>query len=189
MNEGEPTLALLLCRWVTPAVIPVSLPPDASAAERSLLGKALSAWEVALPVRFEQTSAVLARLEIRFARVGEGDPRRTSGLTAADCDLRESPPSVERAVVSLRRANLDVLDRPVALSDEELLGTALHELGHALGFQGHVAHGRSVMVRNTEAVRRMGRGVLAGEALRAPSVQALYRVPSGAIVGRIGLSS
>ncbi len=43
------------------------------------------------------------------------------------------------------------------------------------------------MVRDVEQVRRLGRQVLEGAPLQAPSVVALYRVPSGERLARVAL--
>ena len=76
----------------------------------------------------------------------------------------------------------------MARDDPRLAGTALHELGHALGFQGHASRGRTVMVRATDAVRLAGERVMAGKAFDDAAVGALYAVPSGSVVGRLPLA-
>ncbi len=96
---------------------------------------------------------------------------------------------LEFASVYLRRARLDLLDRAVPLSSTELLGAAVHELGHALGFSGHVAWGSSLMSAHgqLDAARRWGRRLEAGRALDAPTLAALYALPSGVRVGSLRL--
>ena len=69
-----------------------------------------------------------------------------------------------------------------------MLGALLHELGHALGYQGHTRKGGTVMVRTTGEVRRRGRAVRSGEIFRDAAVEALYRVPNGTVLGRTTLS-
>jgi len=76
-----------------------------------------------------------------------------------------------------------MLGREIMLNMDELVGVALHELGHALGFPGHVATPDSVMTKTTDTVRRFGRRLLAGDGFAAPSLVALYALPSGTVVG------
>ena len=66
---------------------------------------------------------------------------------------------------------------------DERYGTALHELGHALGFSSHVAHGGSVMTRSPAVVRRVGAELQAGDWSGDATLRALYSVPSGTVVG------
>ncbi|MCP4040145.1 MAG: hypothetical protein GY733_24590 [bacterium] len=196
---------LFLCRFDPQSTIPVSLPVDATAPERAAIRLALQAWENAgLGIRFREADEVEAQIHVRFEpdpAAGQ-DPRRRikgTGLTVSDCAVDR--PSGEgagprqvldaklvRARVLLRRSNPDMVGREVAVSDDERVGAMLHEFGHALGFAGHVGTLDSVMASATDTVRRFGRRVRNGEPLRAPSLVALYAVPSGTIVGRARLS-
>jgi Matrixin len=188
-------LTLFLCRWRLTDPLLVSLPSDASPRERALLDRALRAWQQALPeLRFEQVLAgAPAQLEIRF---DADDPSRTA-TTAAECGVavgaQGQPAQLDaglvKAHVALRRAALDWRDDVQLLSDEELLGSALHELGHALGYQGHARHGLTVMLRSVDDVRRAGRRLLAGAPFADMALAALYSVPSGSVVGRLQLGA
>jgi hypothetical protein len=194
-------LTLFLCRWPTGTVVPVSLPPDATPQERRLLEAALRAWEGAgLGLRFRIGGAPERGIAIRFApepEPGEATPR--AGLTHADCAVDAAvlarppravvPARLDSAAVLLRRSERDVRDRRVPHTPEELLGSALHELGHALGFQGHARRGSTVMNVSVDAVRRVGRRVLAGGPFEDAALEALYAVPSGAVVGRVPVAA
>ena len=183
-------LTFFLCRWSTRRALSVSLPPDASSRERALFERALDAWEQAISgLEFEAPGdASDARIEIRF-----GAPTiARSAQTGAECAVNLDAGRVDdtlaaelvAAQITLRRAKRDWRGVEVAFTDEELLGSALHEIGHALGFQGHVPRGDSVMSLSPEIARRRGRRLLQGEGFRAESVAALYRVPSGSVVAR-----
>jgi len=189
----EDELTLLLCRWGTERPLRTSLPPRATPRERRLLKRALRAWEDTVPgVRFAVgVPASEADLVIRF----ETPSPERSAQTAAECgvdldaprDEQRLPARLVSARVALRRTHRNWRDQEVELTDEELLGSALHELGHALGFQGHARRGRTVMVRSLDDVRLAARRLLAGKPFRDATVAALYRVPSGSVVGRHSL--
>jgi hypothetical protein len=193
--DGE--LVLFLCRWPTPAAIPIRLPPEASPAQRDALEAALAAWEGAgLGVRFERGAPLGRGIELRFVTdVAQGAGRARTATTVADCALdaaggargEKLAAQLVAASIELRAESVDPLGRRVELSDAELAGTALHELGHALGFQGHVRVGQSAMRFQVDAVRSAGRRVLAQSGFRDPAMSALYAVPSGAVVGRLRL--
>ena len=157
---SEDGLALFLCRWSTARAVPVALPSDASPGERDLLLRALAAWEGAgLGLEFSVGARVTGPgprrgIEIEFVDDPERGAPAGSGDTVADCAISATaaPSSnasvaaeLEYASVYLRRTRPDLLDRTVPLSSTELLGAAVHELGHALGFSGHVAWGSSLM--------------------------------------------
>lgn len=179
-------LELFLCRWSVPRTLRVALPPDADPDERALIDRALRAWEQAgLGLRFVRSS-LPADVEIRFVEGEGGGAWPRTALTGADCRADGRGP-MEHARIWLDRANLDLLGRPRPLSPEEFLGATLHELGHALGFQGHGVVGPSVVVGEVDRVKRAGAGVLAGRPLEDPSLRALYAAPEGAVVGRLPL--
>jgi hypothetical protein len=87
------------------------------------------------------------------------------------------------ASIYLRREGLNTVGESVPYNEAELAGAALHELGHALGFPGHVAKGDSIMVQQLEVIVRHGEAVLEGRGFRDATLAALYSLPSGTIVG------
>jgi hypothetical protein len=145
------TLTLFLCRWRTGLPIPVSLPSGMAPPERRAVQAALRAWESAgLGIRFVPVQAEEASLEIELV---DGPVPTASGPgggnTIADCRLKgPGLPSAGRDALAAelefasirlaRRTPPDARGRDRVLGLEELTGAALHELGHALGFQGHV---------------------------------------------------
>jgi hypothetical protein len=183
------------CRWPTGAAIPVSLPPDADARERRALEAALRAWEGAgLGVRFAPAEDAGNGIEIRFVGgtvdTAAGQDTANSVVDCAIAPLSQQVgPSVVGArlvaarILIARLTNQDMQGRQRPLSDGELAGSALHELGHALGLQGHARQGDTVMVREVERIARAGKHLLAGQRFADPTLRALYRLPSGAVVG------
>ena len=87
--------------------------------------------------------------------------------------------------MELSRTRPTLIGTEQAHTEDELMGSVLHELGHALGYQGHARRGDTVMVASVDEVRWAGRRVLAGEPLRDDTLRALYALPSGSIGGRI----
>jgi len=188
------TAHFFLCRWEDGEPIPLSLPSLSEPDLREAVDRAARAWEEALGIRFDRRDELSGRgIEIRFA-----DPQAKnvalSGHAVAECELDARgeadfgsasavPARLTGASIQLSRVNLDPLGRQIPLKPEELVGSALHELGHALGYSGHARRGNTVMVHSVDTVRRAGRRLLAGEVFRDPTLRALYRVPSGTIVG------
>jgi len=202
LGQGHPFVlpaagraTLFFCRWPSDTPIPVSLPPDATPDERRAIETALRAWEGAgLGVRFlPLADGGDAPIEIRFAddpiETGAG---RDTGNAIVDC--RIAPLSQQGgggAVVDAQLASARLrlarrtgggMAKPRALTPAEQTGLVLHELGHALGFQGHVRRGDSAMTSEVEKIPRAGRALLAGEPFGDPALRALYRVPSGAVL-------
>ena len=182
------------CRWPTDAPVPVSLPPDASDAERRAIEAALAAWEGAgLGVRFERVDTAPHGIEIRLVGGTVDTPAgQDTGNTVVDCAIAplsaQQGADVAGAALASARIRIARITNPDTqghqrpLSDAELAGSALHELGHALGFQGHAHHGDTVLVRETEKIAHAGKDLLAGRRFADASVRALYRLPSGALV-------
>jgi hypothetical protein len=195
-------LALFLCRWAGDGPVHVWLPASATPSETAVLRRALQAWEGAGlgidPQPFEGTPP---RTGIVFELLDPepGETVSSTGDTIADCSIpfqvdptSDTPVDAELqyASIQLRRSLPDALGRLVPLTEMELLGAAVHELGHALGFPGHVARGGGVMVAHdqVDAARHWGKRLEAGRPLEAPTLVALYRLPSGVRVGRLPLT-
>ena len=191
-----------LCRWSQRQAVSVSLPSDATSEQRALLEAALVAWEGAgLGLRFERRPGPPADIEMRFVGAEEESRgrRARSGNTLVDCAVSPTaleqagggplPARLTRASLHLARANFDFRGAEIPLSPAELAGSALHELGHALGFQGHARRGATVMTAEFEEVRRSGARLLAGRSFDDPSLRALYALPSGAVLRRSPLSA
>ncbi len=187
-------LTLFSCRWPDGAAIPVQLPSDASAEEQRKIHAVLAAWEDAgLGVRFERRPLEGVGIEIEFP----ADLFAYDAGAVVDCavEARGIRPNVERLPARLVRARVSV-----ARDDPRLAGTLLHELGHALGFQGHVPPARrrqkrasargggTIMRRDTELLREVGERVLQGGPFHDPSLAALYALPSGTVLGRLAIS-
>jgi hypothetical protein len=183
------------CRWPTDAPVDVSLPPDASEGERRAIEAALDAWEHAgLGVTFVRVPEAPRGIEIRLVggTVDTGAGQDTAN-TVVDCAIaplaEQRGADVAGAALASARiriarvTNPDTQGHQRPLTDGELAGTALHELGHALGFQGHAHHGDTVMVRETERVAHEGADLLRGRGFADASLRALYRLPNGATAG------
>ena len=121
------------------------------------------------------------------APVGLGD-------TLVECDVERAAPGmpargvVTRAEIRMRRSARDEALRLRRADDAAWTGALLHELGHALGFSGHVATGDSLLVRDESILRGLGRSVLRGLPIETPTLAALYRLDPGQSLGERGLS-
>ncbi|MFK7895876.1 MAG: hypothetical protein AB8G23_08580 [Myxococcota bacterium] len=132
---------------------------------------------------------------IRVRARPPGQQRRGAALgeTQSECDV--SPTETEGILGEITRAEIEIgalvlgsEARPRAASDAEWLGALMHELGHGVGFVGHVALGDSLMVRERSTLRRWGARVLSGRgAERELTLAALYALPPGEVLGRRAL--
>ncbi len=87
------------------------------------------------------------------------------------------------SAIRIKRARLDWRHQSLAATAEEWVGALMHEIGHAMGYSGHVATGHSILVRDERQLRRAGRRALAGEAWRDQTLEALYRIRPGQRLG------
>jgi len=176
-------LTLFVCRWPDAAAVPVALPADATTEERAKLEAALAGWEAAgLGLRFERRSRLAgAGIEIELI---EG-MLPAAANTVADCAVDASDPAALDADPLPARIALASIQ--LARGDPRLAGAAMHELGHALGFQGHPARGDTVMRTGTRAALETSERLKQGEALRDAALAALYAVPSGTVLARLAL--
>jgi hypothetical protein len=191
---ADDALLFFVCHWSLDAPLRVSLPPDANSHERELLEKALRAWEaVVVGLHFEVGEGA-APIRLRFRETGPEGAR-----TAVDCEvatpLSGDGPLRARLVsaqIELRRAERDPWGKPIELAANQMLGSATHELGHALGLQGHAEGGKTVMVRETYAIAKIGEKLndeKKPKPLQEPAMQALYSLPSGTVIERRALPS
>lgn len=199
---GPRRVDLLLCRWQTGVPIRVAWPANATERERVAFERARVAWSSVVEGLELVDAENDAETDIRVAIVGADDPLAPSGTadTVTDCVVDAGASALadpaERgrivgASIVMRRENVDWAGATSPMSDDELLGTVLHELGHALGIAGHLGgwRARSVMSAELSAVRRVARRVAKGGKLEAPTMLALYTVPLGTGVGVTGFSS
>ena len=149
----ENGLSLFLCRWSKHEPIPVYLPPDALDRERQLWQTALRAWESAgLGISFITAQKRPSYgIELIFRSPGQSRPKGT-GDALADCRMASSSPSSQgaKSLGGPPELGFDTPQPQSAFMEGrrnrpgrriELLGAMLHELGHALGFSGHVVFG------------------------------------------------
>jgi hypothetical protein len=189
---------LITCRWPTTRPIRVRLRLSGErydwarhAVESLSRGSSLLPLEIVSEARDVPDSA-------RLIDVGESASEDEAGPggagdTLVSCDVSSGPRgalgTLHRAEIEMRSVARDVLDRPVPLSAEEWTGAFMHELGHALGFQGHVRGGQSVLVLDQDRLREAGRRALSGAAWRDDSLQALYLLETGRLLGWRGIAS
>src|SRR5690606_4824237 len=160
---------------------------------------ALGAWQgVGLGVRFLPLEGGAGRIDIELEDEAVATPTGPDTANAVvDCRIdplsRQRPDADPVAGAALERARLRIArqtpvnwqGRTRPLAPPELAGTLLHELGHALGFQGHASRGETVMVTEVERVARVGRALLAGDGFDDPTLRALYAVPSGTVLASV----
>jgi len=185
-----------LCRWPTDRPLAIHLPDDATADEQRALDAALAAWESAgLGVRFERVPAERAQIDVAFLASDRTPRAEGTGYTLADCRVADTGPAAiagSRLPARLERARIRIVRRESetwSAADHawfagEVAGVALHELAHALGFQGHARFGGGILARDTRRTTTVGRRVLDGARFVEPTLQALYALPPGLVLAR-----
>ena len=152
--------------------------------------RAIAAWEaVGLGVRFievppDRAQILLVAVDDPVAR---DDGSLGSGRTISDCriDPGASPRAelVHSRVEVARAEGPGPLGKMHALDANEWLGTWVHEIGHALGFQGHRRRGDDPMRLEPDFQRLVGERLRNGKLLASPALQSLYARPSGTSLG------
>jgi hypothetical protein len=136
--------------------------------------------------------------EIHITSIDPGNGSAPSGLadTLSECDVSriqgargEVRGVLVRSEIRIKRARPDWRDQAREATAEEWVGALIHEMAHALGFAGHAATGDSILVREESRLRGAGRRVLAGEAWRDETLEALYRLRPGQRLGIRSLSA
>lgn len=179
---------LFTCRWPRGATLGVSLDGGDSPEQQRALAAALVAWQDAgIGIRFRSAPAGKAQVHVHLVAgpLERAGGRAAAGRTEADCAIPDGDPTrahlVSASVAVSTVVGPDWRDHTRAASPAELAGTLLHELGHALGFAGHPA-ADDPMVLESDANRRFGRRILAGQPVRSPALSALYALPSGTVL-------
>jgi hypothetical protein len=193
-------LSLLACRWPSDRPIPVRLEltgPHLEWATRALVSLSEGSRRFEFVIESTSASAVGNATEVRGIDVVGIVSHQASGPigvgdTLVGCDV--SDPRSDRfgsltgARIEMRAFVRDQIEEPVEVSDVDWTAAFLHELGHALGFQGHVRGGASILVRDQTLLRRAGRAALAGRPWPDPTLDALYTLEPGHVLGRRALS-
>ncbi|MFP6655261.1 MAG: hypothetical protein VCB25_06515 [Myxococcota bacterium] len=129
-------------------------------------------------------------IEIRSIEGAEEAGPRGLGDTLSECDISPLSSSVGRprgwlvgAEIRMRRARLDMLGESQDASAAEWVGALMHEIGHGLGFSGHVVAAETILVREESRLRAAGRVGLAEGVWSDATLEALYRLRPGQPLG------
>jgi hypothetical protein len=182
------------CRWSTEAPIGYAI-LGTSEAETRQLRRVLDVWQgMGFGVRFVEVPAAGAQLILSAVEgsVDRDDGSLGAGRTVTDCKLDESG---EVASARLVKARVDVarasgpgpLGKMHPLSPSAWLGAWTHELGHALGYQGHLRSGVDPMRLEPDYQRFVGERIASGSPVDSPALRALYARPNGTLLGSAAL--
>ncbi len=195
--EGE--VVLVACRWPLDRSVPVRLAvsgPRVGWARRTIdaLERGTRTFGLALEVATEASVARAGpRIEILEVDAEHEPGPRGLGDTLVLCDVAAHAPEgigvLREAQIVMRAGQVHPIDGAIDAPAEAWSGALLHELGHALGFQGHLRTGSSALRLDRDRLRRAGRKVLAGEDWRDPALEALYRLPGESSLGRRPLAA
>ena len=133
---------------------------------------------------------------IEIMVIGSPNDEGPSGLgdTLADCDVSVAGDEpyvrglITRAEIRMRRSQVLRTRRTKWASEEEWIGALMHEFGHALGFSGHVVAGNSLLLLEQSRLRLFGRRAIAGQVVEDATLEALYELPTGRLLGKAKMS-
>ncbi len=198
-GEDSASIELVACRFAAGTALRVwAEGPGWSDGVGDRALAALQAPLASLELTLARTAAAPAEIEIHSHEGLAAESPEGLGDTLVECDVARGAGTggevgprgrVSRAEIRMRRSGVDAAGRPRRASDEAWIGALLHELGHALGFSGHVATGPSFLVRDQSLLRELGRAALRGETLADPTLTALYRLRPGQPLGRRALQA
>lgn len=189
---SERTLLLVTCRWPDDEGVPVlweGLGEREAWARDALRSLSDGIAGVDLRLVLNPVSAPGPRIEIStVAAEGSAGPDGV-GDTWTECDMTRDGPgrvrgTVRLARIAMRPGRTDVVGRWRAVERDAWTGGLMHEIGHALGFQGHVWSDASLLSRSEDRLRRAGRAAARGEASSDATLEALYRLHPGRILER-----
>ena len=188
-------VALLVCRF--PSDAPIRVSGDGPGWPRQWAARAIDAMsgtidgvELALERAGKTSSAERGLIWIRS--LSDASARGPLGLadTLSECDVSPEIGSQSgfrgellTSTIRIRRSRLDFLEESREATAEEWVGALMHELAHALGFSGHTRDGDSVLVLEQSRLRAAGRRALASESAEDPTLNALYALPVGQLLG------
>ena len=188
-------IALVACRFTTNQVVRVrgggvQWPVRWGEAAVRALDQSVGRVELVLEGDGERVTRTPPNIEIvTIGAVGGAGPIGL-GDTLCECDVSPKTGAsrtyrgvLTGAEIRMRRAQLDMAGQVRTAFAEEWVGALMHELAHALGFAGHVAAGDSILVRDETRIRAAGRRALMGEATQDPTLEALYRLRPGQLLG------
>lgn len=196
-------LIAFTCRWPDGQEVGVALPQQGEPEVLHALEAAVAAWDAAgLGIRLAREPEGQAEIAVELAPEHVATPGGSGvGATRADCAVEvgalagRSDPLPARLVSAhvriARRTPETQGGYSRKLSPAEIAGVTAHELGHALGFQGHPPLGDTAMVRGDERAAALGRGLLAEPPvpLSDATLRALYVLPSGRVLRRSPVST
>lgn len=195
-GDASARVELVACRFARDSTVHVAAAGPGWSDE--LVARALAALAeplAPLGLTLASRDAPPAEIEIVASEGLGADAPPGLGDTLVECDVSRAGTGgaargvVTRAEIRMRRSGFDGAGRLRRTEDEAWLGALLHELGHALGFAGHVATDRSLMVRDQGILRALGRDVLRGRSIADPTLAALYQLEPGQRLGVRPLSA
>jgi hypothetical protein len=145
-----------------------------------------------LSLRLDPDAGSAAGSQIEILSIGdvEGPGPKGLGDTISECDVSRGSGSdrpyrglLVGAEIRIRRAQIDHTNQLREALAQEWVGALMHEIAHALGFAGHAAIGDTVLVREETSLRAAGRRALAGESRPDATLDALYTLGPGRVLG------
>lgn len=176
----------------------LSVEPAASTPHTTSVERAASTLHTTFVESAASTPHAMSRMIevieiVEFESSNQNEGPRGVGDTLVACNVSNRADvafgTLTSAVIRMRSTVLDQIDEAVAVAAEDWTGALMHELGHALGFQGHLGGGRSVLLLDQSELRRAGRSALAGKDWRDETLAALYEIVPGRRLGRRPLSA